>query len=754
MSDTLTIDEAREISKDFDDLLCNCIRCESQEDKDMIIRAFNVAFEAHKNTRRRSGEPYIIHPMAVAKIVNLEIGLGVKSIICALLHDVVEDTDYSLEQVERNFGPKVAQIIDGLTKIGEVLNSDSTLQAENFRKMLLTLSDDVRVILIKIADRLHNMRTLSSLSADKQRKIAGETLYLYSPLAHRLGLYTIKTELEDLSFKYLYPRDYDDLQRKIDADESKRLHFINRFSLPIIEKLNNQGIAYEISGRPKSIYSIWNKMQTKQIPFEEVYDIFAVRIVFDPIPDLPEKTQCWNIYSLITDSYMPTPELIRDWVSTPKANGYEALHITVMGPDGRWVEVQIRSRRMDDIAERGFAAHWKYKQGTEAQENELDKWIRKIREMLNDTNTNALEFIDDFKLNLFTSEILVFTPNGEIKNLPKGATALDFAYEIHSEIGNKAIGAKVNHKLVPLNHPLTTGDQIEIITTDKRRVKMEWIDFVSTAKAKSAIKDSLKSETKNRIEKGKLILEEKLNQLNLHPSARIFRKILPEYESNSKDELYSKIGSGIISLEDLPRILRKNTKNKLIQYWELTFGMNSNPETASDIAEDEPVKDNTKYSNKDPFILKEETGDMKTSYIIAKCCNPIPGDDVIGYRSPNEYIVIHKAKCVHALRLVSSQSERIVPTKWTTHKIQSFLVRISLEGIDRFGIFNDITSVLTKELKVNMRTINFASHDGIFEGTMELYVHNAEDLNKMLENLRRIRSMNKVTRIEENLEES
>ncbi len=755
MDVTLTLDEEREILKQFNDLLCNCIRCESEEDRDLIKKAFDIAFEAHKNTRRRSGEPYIIHPLAVAKIVNQEIGLGVKAIVCALLHDVVEDTDYSLEQIERNFGPKVAQIVDGLTKIGEVISSDSTLQAENFRKMLLTLSDDVRVILIKIADRLHNMRTLSSLSPEKQRKMAGETMYLYAPLAHRLGLYTIKTELEDLSFKYLYPADYDDLIHRLEVDEVKRLHFINKFSLPIIEKLNSQGVAYEISGRPKSVYSIWNKMQTKQVPFEEIYDIFAVRIVFDPNPDLQEKTQCWNIYSLITDIYMPKPERIRDWVSTPKANGYEALHITVMGPEGRWVEVQIRTRRMDDVAERGFAAHWKYKHGAETQENELDKWLRKIRKILEDPNSNALEFIDDFKLNLFTSEILVFTPNGDIKNLPKGATALDFAYEIHSDIGNKAIGAKVNHKLVPLNFALSSGDQVEIITTDKKRVKMEWLDFVNTAKAKGSIKDALKSETKNRIEKGKQLLDEKLTMMNLRPSARIMRKLLPAYDSSNKDELYSKIGSNIVSLEELPKILKKNSKNKLIHYWELTFGINSNNNNESNLDEDSAISDPPiKYSAKDPFLLKEITGsDSTASYLIAKCCNPIPGDDVIGYRSPNEYIVIHKAKCVHALRLVSSQSERIIPTKWSTHKILSFLVRINIEGVDNFGVFNNITTVITKELKVNMRTINMASHDGIFEGNMELYVHSAEDLNKLLENLRRVRGVNRVTRVEENIEE-
>lgn len=752
MEAVLTREEEQEIYRQFDDLLCNSVRCESEEDKEIIRKAFTIAFEAHKNSRRYSGEPYIIHPLAVAKIVSHEIGLGVKAVICALLHDVVEDTEYSLEEVEHHFGPKVAQIIDGLTKVNELMNVDSTLQAENFRKMLLTLSDDVRVILIKLADRLHNMRTLSSMPPAKQKKIASETLYLFAPLAHRLGLYAIKTELEDLAFKYLHPKEYTEILEKLEADESKRLAFINKFSFPIIEKLNSQNISYEISGRVKSVYSIWNKMQTKQIPFEEVYDLFAVRIVFDPLPGLPEKTQCWNIYSIITDIYMPKPERIRDWVSTPKANGYEALHITVMGPEGKWVEVQIRSRRMDDIAERGFAAHWKYKEGTEQHENELDKWLRKIRELLSDPHSNALEFVDDFKLNLFTSEIHVFTPLGEIKNLPKGSTVLDFAYEIHSGLGNHAIGAKVNHKLVPLNHPLTNGDQVEIITSDKKRVKLEWLDYVVTAKAKTAIKDALKSETKNRIEKGKAMLEEKLAQLNLRPSARIFRKILPAYECSGKDELYSKIGSGIISLDGLAGILRYNAQNKLIQYWELVIGgignviLGGEKGTASS-------GQSSSTDEKTPYLLKELPGqETPVSYVIAKCCNPIPGDEVIGYNSPNGTVIVHKAKCVYALRLMSSQSERIIPTRWTAHKIQSFLARIDIEGIEHFGIFNAITSVVTKELKVNMRTLNLSSHDGIFEGFIELYVHSVEDLNKLIDSLKKLKGVTKVLRHEENLD--
>ena len=509
MSSTLRLEEIQ-VRREFNDLLENCARCNRRSDKALIRKAFKIAYNAHKGALRLSGEPYILHPIAVAKIVTQEMGLGVKSIVAALLHDVVEDTEFTLEDIENHFGPKIASIIDGLTKISGVFDKNSSLQAENFRKMLLTLSEDVRVILIKLADRLHNMRTLGSLPVAKQMKISAETLYLYAPLAHRMGFYTIKNELEDLSLKYRYPKIFQELSEKIKSQEKSHQAFIQEFSRPIKEQLEKNGISYDISGRYKSIYSIWHKMQSKNIPFEEVYDLMAIRIVFDPLPGIPEKTQCWNIYSMITDIYMPKPERIRDWVSTPKANGYEALHATVMGPKGNWVEVQIRSRRMDDIAERGFAAHWKYKTDN-SHESELDKWLKRIRELLANPNSDALEFLDDFKLNLFASEIFIFTPKGDTKTLPVNSTVLDFAYEIHTEIGHKAIGAKVNHKLVSLNHVLKSGDQVEIITSDTYRSRLEWLDDVITLKAKTAIKDALKAENKNRIEKGKKMLEEKLS---------------------------------------------------------------------------------------------------------------------------------------------------------------------------------------------------------------------------------------------------
>lgn len=746
----LTQKEKKIINEKFKDLLQHCVRCKSAADQALIKKAFNLANEAHKNMRRKSGEPYILHPIEVAKIVTHEIGLGAKSVACALMHDVVEDTDYTLEDIENQFGKKITSIIDGLTKIAGVFDKKSSLQAENFRKMLLTLSDDVRVILIKLADRLHNMRTLDSMPPNKQMKVAGETVYLYAPLAHRLGLYAIKTELEDLSLKYHHPEVYTELQNKIAGNEKRRVSMINRFSFPIIEKLNNNGFHYDINGRPKSIASIWNKMQRKGVPFEEVYDLMAIRIIFEPKRGVQEKTQCWNIYSMITDIYSPKPDRIRDWVSTPKANGYEALHATVMGPHGKWVEVQIRSTRMEEVAERGYAAHWKYKHSGSG-EGELDKWIKRIREMLEDPQSNALEFLDEFKLNLFASEILVFTPKGEIKTIPKDSTALDFAYEIHTEIGDRAIGAKVNYKLVALSHKLNSGDQIEILTSDKQKPNREWLDYAITAKAKSSIKNSLKSDTKNTIEKGKKVLEKKLKEFNLIPSSRVFKKLLPAYDVFNKDELYSKIGLGLITLDDLEKVLRKKTKNKWIRYWELQFGKSSEQEEEEPV-EEQPAKQE-QFDYKLPLILHENIDDTDTHYTLAKCCSPIPGDDVIGHRNLNEKIIIHRSKCPNAIKLMSREGNRIVSAKWTAHKILSFLARIRIMGIDKIGMINEITNVISKELSVNMRTVNIEVHDGIFDGSLDLYVHSTKDLNNLIMNLIKIKGVDSVKRIE-SIEES
>lgn len=743
---TLTETEKIEIEKLYDDLLKACPRCKTEESKALVRKAFDLANEAHKEMRRKSGEPYIIHPIEVAKICGSEIGLGTKSIVSALLHDVVEDTDYTLEDIEAMFNPKIASIIDGLTKMAHLFDDKSTsLQAENFRKMLLTLSDDVRVILIKLADRLHNMRTLESLPRRKQMKIAGETLFLYAPLAHRLGLYTIKTELEDLGLKYEHPTIYEDLLQKIKDTEKKRVSFINKFSLPIIDKLTESNIKYNITGRPKSIFSIWNKMQNKNVPFEEVYDLFAIRIVFNPeLNEIPEKTQCWNIYSMITDIYQPNPDRLRDWVSTPKANGYEALHTTVMGPGGRWVEVQVRTNRMNEIAERGYAAHWKYK-GESSQEGELDKWISKIREMLESPQSDALEFLDEFKMNLFSSEIYLFTPKGLLKRLPKGATAIDFAYDIHSDIGKKAIGAKVNHKLVPLNYKLNSGDQVEILTSDSQTPQKEWLGFAKTAKAKTKIREAFKKERKNNILKGQKILDTQLTKLNFHPNSSIFRKLLTEYKITTKDELYERIGSGIINLSDLKKIITKKSKNKWIRYWELQFSKKSTrKKIKSGITED--------VKSKKHLVLSDKPEER--DYELARCCNPIPGDEVMGYiDDETDTIIIHKTKCPNALKLMSSFGDKIISTEWKTHKILSFLATIKINGIDQIGLVSDVTTVISKELSVDIRSIAFESLNGIFEGTINLYVHNTADLNNLIKKLKKIKGINFISRIEEIEEE-
>jgi GTP diphosphokinase / guanosine-3',5'-bis(diphosphate) 3'-diphosphatase len=730
------------IQSEYDSLVSHLIRCNKEGDREQIDKAFKIANEAHWNMRRKSGEPYIIHPIAVAKIVNQEIGLGAKSITTALLHDVVEDTDYTLEDVDRDFGPKIASLIDGLTKISGTYNKEnsSSLQAENFRKMLLTLSDDLRVILIKIADRLHNMRTLDSMPEHKKMKVAGETIFLYAPLAHRLGLYAIKSELEDLSFKFRQPQIYDEIAAKLKHGEKKYVALINKFSLPIIDKLTEAGLKFDISGRPKSIFSIWKKMQSKNVPFEEIYDVLAVRIVFEPVAGIPEKTQCWNIYSIITDSYLPKPDRLRDWVSRPKPNGYEALHLTVMGPEGKWVEVQIRSKRMDEIAERGYAAHWKYK-GDGEQESELDKWIKKIRQMLENPLEDPIEFLDEFKMNLFSSEIMVFTPKGTLVSLPKGASALDFAYEIHTEIGNKAIGAKINYKLNPLNTALMSGDQVEIITSDIAKPEKEWLSFVRTSKAKEAIKDALKTETTNRIQKGMDVLEQKLKELNVTPSPDVLKKLLLAYDVLNKDELYAGIELGTIDLENLKKIVKKNPSKNVIKYWELKLiGLKKEPK-------DQP--ETGKIDNSVPFLLRENVDNAEQSYEIAKCCNPIPGDEVTGYRSPEGPIVIHKPKCPVAIRIMSNEGNRIIAVKWAIHKLVSFLARISMTGIDRLGLVNDITNIISAELKVNMTNINISVHNGIFEGTIDIYVHHTKDLNNLILKISNIKGIESVKRVED-----
>ena len=725
------------IESKWQDLQRSCEKiCKSEEDWNFIKRAYFLAKEAHQGVRRRSGEPYFLHPIAVAKIVVDEIGLGVKSVVAALLHDVVEDTEYTVEDMEHIFGKKIATMVDGLTKMSGVFNADTSRQAEYFRKVLLTLSDDVRVILIKIADRLHNMRTLGAMPHNKQIKITGETLYLFAPLAYRLGLYAIKTEFEDLCMKYRFPKEYEEITRQINETSAAREEYIRKFNAPIIEALDRNGIKYEISGRIKSVYSIWTKMVRKQIPFSEIYDLFAIRIVFQPLEFPSEKTQCWQVYSSITDIYTPKPDRLRDWISIPKANGYEALHSTVMGPDGIWVEVQIRTQRMEDIAERGFAAHWKYKHSSISHdEDEFDKWLKMIRTALESPTQNAIDFLDNFKLSLYTSEIAVFTPKGEARRLPYGATALDFAYDVHTKIGNKAIGAKINHKIMPITTTLSSGDQVEIITSESAKPKAEWLEYVSTSKAKQAIKNFLKREQEHNHQRGMNMLEERLAQLNITPNNRVIRKLTAAYGSNSKDELYTKIGAGIVSLDNLEKVIKTNSKNKILKFWTLFIKDNDN-----DNEDDNPTtthKENTPQP------------DSREQLAVAECCHPLPGDKVVGYKDPiTHQIIVHKASCDELNRLASQHGECIVKEeiKWSQLKTQSSLATIQIKGIDRMGLLVDLANVVTNDFSINMREINIHTHDGIFEGTLSLYVRDAESLNAVLDRMRRIKGMDTVKR--------
>jgi len=738
MSDATKISEEQEAKLQLEDIIRVCVRCQTPEDHKLIHKAFEVAMVAHQGVRRKSGELYIMHPLSVARIVAEEIGLGSKGVAAALLHDVVEDTDYTIEDIQTIFGAKVASIVDGLTKLEGAFDQTKSMQAENFRKLLLTMVEDVRVILIKLADRLHNMRTLDSLAEHKRLKIASETLFIYAPLAHRLGLNAIKSELEDLSLKYEHPKTYNDLLSKLQEYQNRNDHLITRFSLPIIDKLTDEGFEFDIKGRPKSIFSIWTKMQKKEVPFEEIYDLLALRIVFKPKTAIPEKAQCWNIYSVITDIYKPKPDRLRDWVSVPKANGYEALHATVMGPSGRWVEIQIRSERMNEIAERGFAAHWKYK-GHQDKESELDNWLKHIREILENPETDSLEFLDDFKLNLFSSEMMIFTPKGDVKIMPKGATTLDLAFEIHSSIGLKCIGAKVNYKLVPLSYELKSGDQVEILTSEKQTPKYEWLNYVTTAKAKSRIKETFKKERKLTVQLGEKMLVEALKLKKLTTNARILKKIQGYFNIPIKDELYFKIGKGTIRLDNLQDILSDKTSNKWVRYWRLSL-----------VKGDSIAKSLFPSVRNDPkpksMVLSDEMG--SDQFIIAQCCNPIPGDDVVGCIDDNEKLILHSRKCPVAIRLMSSQGNKIVSANWESHKILSFLALINLSGIDQIGIVSKITKVISDDQNVNMRSIHFDSHDGIFEGVIYLYIHNTEDLNNLIHNIVKIKGVHTVTRQE------
>lgn len=730
-------EERKEILKRYRRLLKQAKPVLKPGDAKLIKKAFNVSLEAHRDMRRKSGEPYIYHPLEVALICVEEIGLGTTSIISALLHDVVEDTDWELEDIEREFGSKVMTIIDGLTKISGVFEYGSSQQAENFRKMLLTLSDDVRVILIKLADRLNNMRTLESMPRHKQLKIASETMYLYAPLAHRLGLYSIKSELEDLYLKYTDTETYKDIVYKINESKSYRNKFIKNFIQPIEDELNRLGFKFTIKGRPKSVYSIYSKMKKQGIPFEEVYDLFAVRIILESELE-NEKADCWQVYSIVTDFYRPNPDRLRDWISTPRSNGYESLHTTVMSNTGQWVEVQIRTARMDEIAERGYAAHWKYKEKESPRGTGLDDWITQVRGLLESNDGSAIEFMDDFRGNLFHDEVFVFTPKGDLKVLPFGSTALDFAFEIHTEIGAKCIGAKVNQRLVPISHKLKNGDQVEILTSNKQKPTEDWLNNVMTSRAKAKIKDALREEKKSAIVDGREIVQRKLKQMKMEFNSENVEKLRAFFELKTANEFYYRIGKGIIDAT-----LIKSFK-------EFKENLKLSNRGIQDKVKDEStfIKEikSLKGPDHDQLLIGEDMDVV--DYILAKCCNPIPGDDVFGFVTINEGIKIHRTSCPNALELLSNHGNRVIKARWTSQKEIAFLAGLRIVGTDRVGLINDVTKVISNELKVNMRSITVDSDAGIFEGTIKLFVNSTQHLDHLMKNLSKVEGIIKVSRFD------
>ena len=719
--------EKRDILNKYKSLLRACADKTDKADKKEIRKAFDLAVEAHKTQRRKSGEPYIYHPIAVAHIAAKEIGLGTTSIICALLHDVVEDTDYSLKDIEKLFGAKVSKIIDGLTKIQDVFDKNVSMQAENFRKMLLTLSDDVRVILIKLADRLHNMRTLDAMKKPKQLKIASETLYLYAPLAHRLGLYAIKTELEDLGIKFTKPEVYKAIAEGLQATKEERNKYITKFCKPIRTKLKENELYCSIKGRPKSIFSIRHKMVNKGVNFDNVFDKFAIRIIVESSLE-DEKSDCWKIYSIVTDFYKPNPDRLRDWVSTPKANGYESLHTTVMGDDGKWVEVQIRSKRMDDIAEKGYAAHWKYKQEG-SKENSLDEWINNIRELLENPESNALDFIDDFKLNLYAGEIYVFTPNGELKTLPKKATALDFAFSIHTDVGLKCMGVKVNGKLISLSHQLGSGDQVEVITSKKQRPRKDWLRFVITSRAKSKIKAALKEDKKRISGVGKEIAERKLKHLKLKFNKNTETELIKYFDTGTSLELYFRFGTGAISNTEI----KEYVKVKNSGWYQTIKNKIYNPKAK-------------KSALKVAKVIVFNDDDEVLDYEMAKCCNPIPGDVIFGFLTVVDGIKIHRSDCPNAIQLRANYAYRILKAKWVNKNEIDFIATINIKGIDKVGLMNNVTQIISNQMNVNIKSINISSSDGIFEGIITLKVHNVTFLKELTDKLGKVEAISSITR--------
>jgi guanosine-3',5'-bis(diphosphate) 3'-pyrophosphohydrolase len=704
----------------------------TKEDTKMIRKAFDIAVDAHKNDRRKSGEPYIFHPIAVARICTEEMGLGTTSIVAALLHDTVEDTHITLQDIEDNFGLKVRKIIDGLTKIPEVMDDNVSLQAENFRKLILTISDDLRVAFIKIADRLHNMRTLGSVRRDKKLKTSYETEFLYAPLAHRLGFHAIKLELEDIIFKYKEPEIYAEIEKKIEKSKEVRKRFISQFTQPIKAALADEGYDYKIKARYKSIPSIYNKVKNKNVDFDEIYDIFAIRIIID-VPLENEKSSSWRVYSMVTDFYQPNPDRLRDWISIPKANGYESLHTTVMSSNGKWVEVQIRTTRMDDIAEKGYAAHWKYKENNN-QRSSFDKWIGEIRELLEDPDTNAVDFIDEFKMNLFAEEIYVFTPNGDIKVLPKNATTLDFAFSIHSDIGLSCIGAKVNSKLMPLSHTLKSGDQVEVIKSSRQKPKREWLRYVVTAKAKQYIKSALKAEANKISADGKEILERKFKQIKVRFCGENVNVLEKVFGIQTATELYYQIAKGKL---DLSKMRDLEVNNKLLVL----------PKTV------EPVTNKKSLTNiiscvdnkKDIIIIGEDFKDLE--YTLAVCCSPIPGDDVFAFITNSDGIKVHRTNCPNATQMISNYAYRVIKATWQSQKLKEELTHLVIKGIDDMGIVNSITNIISHEHNVNMKAISFKSHDGIFEGDIQLYVYDTEHLDKLMVKFEQIEGVMNVERL-------
>jgi len=728
--------ENKVIVKAYRNVLKSIRRTLTREDKKKIREAFGISLEAHRNMRRKSGEPYIIHPLAVAQICAEEIGLGVTSVICAFLHDTVEDTDITLDLLRLKFGDKVALIIDGLTKISGVLDQpDKSVQAENFKKMLLTLSDDVRVILIKLADRLHNMRTLDSMSPKSQLKIASETAYVYAPLAHRLGLYAIKSELEDLSTKYLQAESYNYVKTKLNETKTQRNKYIRNFIEPLIQDLEDQGLKYEVKGRPKSIHSILQKMKTQHVPFEEVYDLFAIRIIIDTPIDT-EKSDCWKVYSIVTDHYTPNPDRLRDWVSTPKANGYESLHTTVMGPKGRWVEVQIRTKRMDEIAEKGFAAHWKYKESGVQQDGGLEGWLSRVREILESPDANAMDFLDDFKLALYTDEIFVFTPKGDLRKLPAGSSVLDFAFDIHSDLGINCIGAKLNSKLVPINHQLNNGDQVEILSSSKQKPNEDWFNFVVTAKAKSKIREYFKQIRLKASQLGKEILERKFKHAKLTFNSDNLQIIAKYYKLKAVSDLYYQLAK-----EEIDR-----TKMDIA---EIILAEKAKPADPT-----APVALKPKASAKanlpiDAVILSENEANMP--YGFAKCCNPIPGDEIFGFVTIGEGVKIHRTSCPNALALMSNYGYRIIKAKWANAENvpkKAFVSSIKVSGIDSVGIVSIITDTISKQLQVNMKSISITSNEGAFEGNIVLEVHDTQQLENIMRAIKNASDLISVNRVD------